>query len=211
MTIHRTMKRTALVALCALMAACASTRDKTPPTAEVYNKQLGEADAVWKSGDLDKALPMYRTLADSDPAREEPWSRLAQIEFGREHYGQAIAAAQEALQRDPSDRQAKSVLAVSGLRVAVQSLAELRKDSALAGDATSDAQVLARQLRDTLGEATLFPEEAKEEARPAPKKKVRRRRHVAPARSAADAPAADTPAAAATPPSAGANPFNVLH
>ena len=68
-------------------------------------------------------------------------------------------AAEEALQRDGSDRQAKSILAVSGLRVARRSLQELRADSALAGDVKTDAQVLAKMLRDTLGEQVLFPGE----------------------------------------------------
>jgi hypothetical protein len=81
-------------------------------------------------------------------------------------------AAQEALQRDQTDRQAKSVLAVSGLRIATQSLGELRQDSALAGDAKSDAQALAKQLRDTLGEDALFPPEQQVQ------KPVVKKRHI---------------------------------
>lgn len=152
-------KISGVVVACAIVAGCATQQANVPPTPDVYNKQLADADAVSKAGDQDKAIGLYQDLAKSDPTREEPWSRIAQIQFTQQHYGQAIVAAQEALQRDQTDRQAKSVLAVSGLRIATQSLGELRQDSALAGDAKSDAQALAKQLRDTLGEDALFPPE----------------------------------------------------
>ena len=48
----------------------------------------------------DRAIALYQALAKTDPTREEPWSRIAQIQFTQGHYGQAIVAAQEALQRD---------------------------------------------------------------------------------------------------------------
>ena len=151
-------------------------------------------------------------LSKSDPTREDPWSRIAQIQFTQGHYGQAIVAAQEALQRDQTDRQAKSVLAVAGLRVATQSLGELRQDASLAGDAKSDAQALAKQLRDTLGEATLFPPDPSD--KPAVKKK-RVIRHVAKGKACADTPDATTSAAApaATPaaPAAPAAPARLQH
>ncbi|OXJ05744.1 MULTISPECIES: tetratricopeptide repeat protein [Burkholderia] len=151
-------KLSGVVVACGVIAGCAS-QPPAPPTADVFNKSLADADAVAKAGDQDKALGLYQQLAKSDPTREEPWSRIAQIQFAQNHYGQAIVAAQEALQRDATDRQAKSVLAVAGLRIATQSLGELRQDSSLAGDAKSDAQALAKQLRDTLGESALFPPE----------------------------------------------------
>ncbi|ALX13161.1 hypothetical protein P350_17240 [Burkholderia cepacia JBK9] len=200
-------KLSGVVVACGVIAGCAS-QPPAPPTAEVFNKSLADADAVAKAGDQDKALGLYQQLAKSDPTREEPWSRIAQIQFAQNHYGQAIVAAQEALQRDATDRQAKSVLAVAGLRIATQSLGELRQDSSLAGDAKSDAQALAKQLRDTLGESALFPPETKVQ----PKKYTRRPVHrpkVAAGAAAAEAAATTTP----TPPAAqkgGADPFGAL-
>jgi len=200
-----------VVAACGVIAGCATQDNSAAAVPETFNKNLAAADAVWKGGDNDRAIPLYQQLAKDDPTREEPWSRIAQIQFAQNHYGQAIVAAQEALQRDQSDRQAKSVLVVSGLRVATQSLGELRQDEALTGDATTDAQTLAKQLRDTLGEATLFPEEAAEEqqkaaaAAAAAKKKRRIVHHVvAPvaasgsAATAASSVAAPAPVAAAS-------------
>jgi tetratricopeptide (TPR) repeat protein len=210
MTIQRYLQKAAfIVTVCAVMAGCASTQKPQPLSADAYNKKLSDADAVWKAGDTDKAIPLYQDLAKDDPTREEPWSRIAQIQFSQAHYGQAIVAAQEALQRDDSDRQARSVLAVSGLRVATQSLEELRKDSALVGDATTDARILAQQLRDTLGEATLFPDEVKED-KPKPKRVYRRRAPVAHKAAPADGSAAAPAAPAAGGNTGGANPFGAL-
>jgi tetratricopeptide (TPR) repeat protein len=180
------------------MAGCATQGSNTASTPEAFDKALADADAASAKGDdQDHAIALYQQLAQQNPTREEPWSRIAQIQFTQGHYGQAIVAAQEALQRDQSDRRAKSVLAVAGLRVATQSLGELRQDASLAGDAKSDAQTLAKQLRDTLGEATLFPPEV--DAKPAPKK----RRYV---RKVAKAPAAEETAATTSAATAPATP-----
>jgi tetratricopeptide (TPR) repeat protein len=195
------VKLSGVVLACGVIAGCASQSNNVATTPEAFNKSLADADTVAKSGDQDKAMALYQQLAKSDPTREEPWSRMAQIQFTQGHYGQAIVDAQEALQRDQTDRQAKSVLAVAGLRVATQSLGELRQDASLAGDAKTDAQALAKELRDTLGEATLFPPEV--DAKPVPKK----RRYI---RKVAKAPAAEestaTSSAAPATPAAPAAP-----
>ncbi|MFM0732034.1 tetratricopeptide repeat protein [Paraburkholderia sediminicola] len=198
------VKLSGVVLACGVIAGCATQGNNTATTPEAFNKQLADADTVAKGGDQDRAISLYQQLSKSDPTREEPWSRIAQIQFTQGHYGQAIVAAQEALQRDQTDRQAKSVLAVAGLRVATQSLGELRQDASLAGDAKSDAQALAKQLRDTLGEATLFPPDPND--KPVVKKK-RIIRHVAKGK-AAETPDATTSAAApaATPAAAPAAP-----
>ncbi|WP_175688023.1 tetratricopeptide repeat protein [Burkholderia anthina] len=199
-------KLSGVVLACGVIAGCAS-QPPAPPTAEVFNKSLADADAVAKSGDQDKALGLYQQLAKSDPTREEPWSRIAQIQFAQNHYGQAIVAAQEALQRDATDRQAKSVLAVAGLRIATQSLGELRQDSSLAGDAKSDAQALAKQLRDTLGESALFPPEQRV-VKARPTRRVIHRPKVSAAAANEAATTAPTPPAA--PQKGGADPFSAL-
>jgi hypothetical protein len=159
--------------VCGLISGCATQKNDIASTPGAFDKGLAEADAASKAGDQDRAIGLYQKLAAADPTREEPWSRIAQIQFQQQHYGQAIVAAQEALQRDQSDRGAKSVLAVAGLRIATASLGQLRQDASLAGDAKSDAQALAQQLRDTLGEDALFPPEQQSAAKAPPK-----RRHI---------------------------------
>lgn len=201
---QRLFQLSAVVLACAAMAGCA-TQNGGAVAPEAFNKALSDADAVAKGGDQARALGLYDQLTKMDPTREEPWSRIAQIQFQQSHYGQAIVAAQEALSRDQSDRDAKSVLAVSGLRVATESLGQLRQDSALAGDAKSDAQVLAHQLRETLGENTLFPEEEK---KPVVRKRHVVRRPVAAAQKAGDKVAESdaAPAAPSAPPAKSAAP-----
>ncbi|WP_027800054.1 tetratricopeptide repeat protein [Paraburkholderia dilworthii] len=218
------VKLSGVVLACGVMAGCATQGNNAATTPEAFNKQLADADTVAKGGDQDRAIALYQQLSKSDPTREEPWSRIAQIQFTQGHYGQAIVAAQEALQRDQTDRQAKSVLAVAGLRVATQSLGELRQDASLAGDAKSDAQALAKQLRDTLGEATLFPPDPND--KPAPKKKRVIRRvaksktmeapetstsvAVAPAAPMAPAPAVPAAPAKAAQSGGASDPFSAL-
>jgi tetratricopeptide (TPR) repeat protein len=197
------VKLSGVVLACGVIAGCATQGNNTATTPEAFNKQLADADTVAKGGDQDRAIALYQQLSKSDPTREEPWSRIAQIQFTQGHYGQAIVAAQEALQRDQTDRQAKSVLAVAGLRVATQSLGELRQDASLAGDAKSDAQALAKQLRDTLGEATLFPPDPSDKSAPKKKRVIRRvaksKTVEAPEASTTAAAPAATPAAPAAP------------
>ncbi|MEX3844702.1 tetratricopeptide repeat protein [Paraburkholderia sp. BR10882] len=205
--INRVISRLSGVVLaCGVIAGCATQDHNLAASPDAFNKALADADTAAKGGDQDRAIALYQKLAAADPTREEPWSRIAQIQFQQQHYGQAIVAAQEALQRDQTDRAAKSVLAVAGLRVATQSLGELRQDASLQGDAKSDAQALAKQLRDTLGEDSLFPPEQAD--KPAPKKR-RIVRHVQkpaakPVETAEAAPAAPSapaaPAAAAPAP-----------
>lgn len=185
------VKLSGVVLACGVIAGCATQGNNAATTPEAFNKSLADADTVAKGGDQDRAIALYQDLSKTDPTREEPWSRIAQIQFTQGHYGQAIVAAQEALQRDQTDRQAKSVLAVAGLRVATQSLGELRQDASLAGDAKTDAQALAKELRDTLGESTLFPPDESDK----PVKKKRYVRRVAKKPDATDA-ASSSPAGA---------------
>ncbi len=207
---------------CGVMAGCTTT--PTNPLAaspDAFNKALADADALSKAGNQNDALEAYQKLAAADPTREEPWSRIAQVQFQQQHYGQAIVAAQEALQRDQTDRGAKSVLAVAGLRVATESLGELRQDASLQGDAKSDAQALAKQLRDTLGEDSLFPPEQKKPAYKKPRFVKRVAKAAPKGQDSADTAAAAAPAAPAAPAPApaapaakasgnGADPFSAL-
>jgi len=193
-----------LSAAAALFAGC-STTNPGPQTDEAFGQSMSEAEAAAKGGQQDKAIDLYQQIAKQNPTRDEPWVRIAQLQFGAEKYPQAILAAEEALQRDNADRQAKSILAVSGLRVARRSLQELRADSALAGDVKTDAQVLAKMLRDTLGEQVLFPGEqtAKQPVR-RPARVVRR------AAPAAEHGTTAAPAAATGAASGSADPFGAL-
>lgn len=159
-------------------------------------------DSLLEKGNQEEAVKVLGDLAKRNPGRKEPWVRMAKVHFDAENYAQAIVAAEEALQRDGTDRSAKSIRAVAGLRVAAQSLTDLRGDVELKGDARSDAVGLAKVMRDTLGEDVLVPpgEEKKKKAVP-----VARPKPVA-----AATPKKAGAAAEAAPAAVGANPFSLL-
>ncbi len=164
------------------------------------------ADTLLEKGNRDEAIKILGDLAKKNPGRKDPWVRMAKIHFDGENYAQAIVAAEEALQRDSADRTAKSIRAVGGLRVAAQSLTDLRGDVELKGDARSDAVGLAKVMRETLGEDVLVPLDDKKK-KPAPSV-IRPKPPVVPAQPAPVQPAATKPQ-----PSTGAqsgNPFGAL-
>jgi tetratricopeptide (TPR) repeat protein len=116
-----------------------------------------KADELVSGGNVERAIDLLGDAAEANPSRKEPWVKLAKIHFDARDYGNAIVAADEALQRDNTDQVAKGIRVVSGLRVATQSLADLRGDVNLKGSARADAISLASMLRETLGEEVLVP------------------------------------------------------
>lgn len=148
-----------LVAAVSVVSGCAS--DKIAMGKEEFIQAMGQSaikvDALLDKGEHDEAVVILSDLARLNPDRKEPWGRMAKIQFDSGNYAQAIVSAEEVLQRDGSDRTAKSIRAVAGLRVASQSLTDLRNDVELKGNARSDAATLAAVMRETLGEDVLVP------------------------------------------------------
>ncbi|MGE8626442.1 tetratricopeptide repeat protein [Achromobacter denitrificans] len=151
---------------------------------------MAAAQQTLEQKGADQAVAQFEEIAQRNPSKGAPWSYIAKIRFDEQKYGQAIVAADETLSREPDDFVAKTVRAVGGLRVAMQSLADLRADALLAGNAREDAVALAASMRETLGQDVLFPEGRRPPPRP------RQPRKVDPA---AGAPAAGAPASAAVP------------
>ena len=208
--------RVFLAAFCGVallgLQGCASTPQ--PLSQEDFSRAMAvsgvKVDALVGEKKLDEAVGLLTRMAADNPAQKEPWVRMARLHFDAENYGNAIVAADEALQRDGSDQTAKGLRAVSGLRVATQSLAELRDDANLKGSARADAVSLAKVLRETLGEEVLVPpmsaemqrrQEEENEARARASRKIRR------ASARAVQPAPVRPAAV---PAVNGDPFSVL-
>lgn len=187
-----------------VLSGCASKN--MPMTQEEFSTAMAQsnasADAMLEKGNREEAVKILDDLAKKNPGRKDPWVRLAKIHFDGENYAQAIVAAEEALQRDNADRTAKSIRAVGGLRVAAQSLADLRGDVELKGDARSDAVGLAKVMRETLGEDVLVPPEEKKK-KPAPT--AARPKAAAPGQASAMPSPATQKSQAAT-----GNPFGAL-
>jgi len=186
-----------------MVSGCAN-QDVQPPKvefSELMTQSSLSVDSLLEKGNQDDAVKILTDLAAKNPGRKEPWLKMAKVHFGAENYAQAIVAAEEVIQRDGEDREAKTIRAVSGLRVAAKSLNDLKDDVALRGDAHSDALGLAKVMRETLGEEVLVPPVDNSKK----KRKVVRRKPVAPAANGAQ-PAPSAPAA-----SGGAgNPFGAL-
>ena len=197
-----------------LLAGCASSNVKKEVLSpeQIYSQRISEAESLLAAGNRDAAALAYEKIALDNPAKGEPWSKVAQIQFAQGHYSQAIVAAEETLRRDPSNRAAKSVTAVGGLRLAVRSLEELRNDTELAGDTKTDAERLAVMLRETLGEPVLEPVKKA----PPPVRRSSASRNSSVPKAAQRTPAVSTPSTAppatpVTPKSGGGgDPFGSL-
>ena len=142
----------------AMLSACATTSPPaSPPLAATTSIKaaMAEANAAALSGRPDKAYVLLKQATAAYPADKAPWVRMAQMRFESNNYGEAIVNALEALHRDPDDTLANSVVAVSGLRLSSKALADLTRRNNLSGTVRSEAQDLAKLLRNSLNEDVL--------------------------------------------------------
>jgi predicted Zn-dependent protease len=164
MTFERLMPLAAVPLACvALLSACAST-GTAPETSHAAVKNaptmagaMADADAAVLAGQNDKAYAILKKAGGSFPTDKTPWVRMAQMHFDSTNYGEAIVDALEALERDPDDTLANSIVAVSGLRVTSKALADLSQKNNLTGNVRTEAQDLAKLLRASLNEDVLVP------------------------------------------------------
>ena len=181
-----------MLACAALLGACAgpapAPADKSTSMASI----LADADASAKSGRPDQAYAMLKTAAVSHPADKTPLLRIAQMHFDDKNYGEAIVNGLKALERDPDDMLAYSLVAVSGLRVSSKALGDLAQKNGFTGSVRSEAQDLATLLRKTLNESIVSTPPA---------------RVIGPRPATPVAPPVKSPAAAATVKPPCSNPF----
>ncbi len=196
-------QRLVLVSCIGALAACAtapspSAAPPVPAPAVVsMDEWMSRGEAASKEGDHTKARDAWRSAARDYPTAKEPWLKLSEDYFNAEDYGNAVLAAQEALQRDPHDRLAHSVLAVSGLRLTAGSLQALRDDGGYAVGSRDEAVAVTHALREALGEPVLVP--PADSAAPVRKHVARAPRTAAHASAAGDATASANAAPAAAP------------
>ena len=206
----RNLVFTAVVGMSGVLFGCAANNASLKPEefTAVFEQSTRSVETLLQQGNQKDALKLLDELAAKNPERKEPWARKAKIHFDAGSYAQAISSAEEVLQRDPSDRSAKSIRAVAGLRVATQSLNELRSDVELKGNARTDAIGLVKVMRETLGESVLVPPSAsKAEAVGSRNAAATQRASQGRGRAGSRKPAA--PAAAEAAPSGG-DPFGAL-
>jgi hypothetical protein len=131
-----------------------------------------------------------------DPTDPAPWLKRAQESFAQGNYSETIRNANEVIARQSSNIEAKSLLVVSGLRIASRSLADLRSDHQVTGDARTEASEMVKTLREVLGENVLVP--PVESSKPAEKPKKKPLVKKAPVTTGATSAPATTPAPATT-------------
>ena len=146
----------AMAGLTLILAACGTFPEKPSGVVSV-EQAMAQAEEAGKLGQLDKAYAALSESAKANPTRKEPWLKSAQLSFESGNYGHAIVAAQEALQRDGTDRAAQSIVAVSALRLATRTLSDMVRQDRLNGSVRTEAETLAKSLRDSLGETILVP------------------------------------------------------
>lgn len=189
------------LAIAALLTACAAPPAE-PPAPPPLDEQMRQAELARSQGAHGQARALWQQATRDHPTSKQPWLQLAGDHARAGEHGSAIAAAQEAAQRDPADREAQALLALSGLRIATTALAGLREHpDGLPGTARGEATTLTRLLRDTLGEPAPPPPPA-----PVPKPKARIARTPAAAPAAVPTPPVSPATAAPAAPARAAAP-----
>lgn len=148
------------IACAALLAACASPDGGSAARPATVAAAVAEADAAVAAGQRDKAFALLKTASLAFPTDKTPLVRMAQMRFDANDYGEAIVHAQDALERDPDDLLANSIVAVSGLRVTSKALSDLSHKNNLSGNVRTEAQELAKLLRTSLNEDVLVANRA---------------------------------------------------
>lgn len=182
-------KMSAAILCGALLGACATT-----PAPGVAQKKAGsslqelmaQAAQANGAGQKEQAVTLWKQAAAAYPADKAPWSGIAQARFDAGRYGDAIVSAQEVLVRDPGDRLANSIIAISGLRLSTRALADLSRQNNLSGSIRTESQDLAKLLRESLGEQVLVPSPAATAAAKAPPPKARKGKSKSDEGSSAD-------------------------
>lgn len=150
----------AATACAALLSACATTTQPAvapKPAKPTLDDYLTKASQASSAGQKEQAITVWKEAAAAYPADKTPWSNIAQTRYDAGQYGEAIVSAQEVLVRDPEDRLANSIIAISGLRLSTRALADLSRQNNLSGSIRTESQDLAKLLRESLGEQVLVP------------------------------------------------------
>lgn len=191
------LQRLLCVSACTLsLSACVTTPPVVQKVAPKIEEAMAQATLASNAGQKLKALTLLKEAAAAFPEDKAPWLQMAQTNYDAGQYGEAIINAQEVLVRDPNDKLANSIVAISGLRVSTRALADLSRQNNLSGSLRTESQDLAKLLRESLGETVLVPQREKPAAR-SPSRKTAAR-------------AATAAAAPATVERASANPFDAL-
>lgn len=187
----------------ALLTGCATTENAEQSQTQLESL-FKEADAQLSKGQREKAIALLNQAAKEYPTSMVPWLKMANIWFDTGNYPSAILSANEVLQRDAGNQEAKGLLVVSGLRVAANAVSGLRSGKSVNSNMRVEAENLTNSLRTVLGEKVLVP---------APAADARSAAHSAHSKSrpvSSAAPHAAPAAAQAAASTGSADPFKAL-
>lgn len=148
----------------ALLGGCASTTTVGSDGQPSIEPLLAQADNEVSKGRRDQAISLLNQAAKESPTNVAPWLKIANIWFDEGNYASSILAANEALARDANNQEAKSLLVVSGLRVAAKAVQGLVPHNPVNPNARQEAENLTKSLRQALGEKVLVPAEPEKTA-----------------------------------------------
>lgn len=183
----------------ALLGGCASTTTVGSDGQPSIEPLLAQADTEMGKGRRDQAIALLNQAAKESPTNVSPWLKIANIWFDDGNYASSILAANEVLARDANNQEAKSLLVVSGLRVAAKAVQGLVPHNPVNPNARQEAENLTKSLRQALGEKVLVPAETEKTVSQAPRQ---RKKVVARANEVVKAAVAPAATATVTVPSA---------
>lgn len=156
----------AVVCAAALSACTTAPVAPAAPVKPSIEDMLAKANVASNAGQKEQAVTLWKETAVAYPSDKTPWSNIAQTRYDAGQYGDAIVNAQEVLVRDPNDKLANSIIAISGLRLSTRALSDLSRQNNLSGSLRTESQDLAKLLRESLGETVLVPPAAAPAAAP---------------------------------------------
>lgn len=158
---ENTLMRGLLAWLILTLAGCATLAPSSGPSTGngEYAELIAVADTHAALGETEAALAAFQQAAASEPARKEPWLRIARLHAGNDEPTLAMMAAAEVLRRDPADAAASDIYLVSGLQIAVDTLRRLRaSDTAQQLQHRPQAQALLELLAQVYAMDEVLPE-----------------------------------------------------
>jgi hypothetical protein len=174
---YHALQSLSVIVFCAGLVASgwtiAKPADNGPSTENRTEQKLSldelvvQANREFAIGTDAKAIALLEQAGKENPASTVPWLILSDHWFKAEKYPSAILDANEVLKRDPQNQEAKSILVMSGLRVASKAMVGLVPQSPVNSDVRAEAEHLTQEIGDALGEKKLV---AAPERKPVPSK-----------------------------------------
>lgn len=145
-------------ALLLALGACATLAE--PAATPDYDGAMAIARTQVEAGQVREAVATFGQAAAMQPARKEPWLRIARLRAGQGRHVDALAAAEQVLRRDPADQVAYGITIGSGLQVALQTMRRLRAAGQAPDDERAEqARAIALLMTEVFGPELLIPDE----------------------------------------------------